>query len=59
MKEFEKYGDVTKVEFMKCELENLKQVNAVAKELSKLPKIDAVRDLPTLLYIESEANFWL
>ena len=45
MKEFEKYGDVSKVEFVKCELEDLKQVDKVAKELSKLPKIDGVRDL--------------
>ncbi|MCJ1318346.1 hypothetical protein MMC15_003674 [Xylographa vitiligo] len=42
MKEFEKYGDVSKVEFVKCELEDLKQVDKVAKELSKLPKIDGL-----------------
>ncbi|MCJ1476814.1 hypothetical protein MMC13_005483 [Lambiella insularis] len=42
MKEFAKYGDAGKVEFRKCELEDLKQVDEIAKELTKLPKIDGV-----------------
>ena len=41
-KELEKYGDVSKVEFVKCDLEDLKQVDGVAKELAKLDQIDAV-----------------
>lgn len=45
MKEFAKYGDTSKVEFRKCDLENLKQVDEVAKELAKLPKIDGVRSV--------------
>jgi NAD(P)-dependent dehydrogenase (short-subunit alcohol dehydrogenase family) len=38
-----KYGDVTKVEWMKCDLEDLKQTDEVAKELKeRLTRLDAV-----------------
>ena len=33
---------MSKVEFVKCDLEDLKQVDGVAKELAKLDQIDAV-----------------
>lgn len=42
--ELKKYGDVSKVEWKKCNLEDLKQVDEVAKELkSQLNQLDAVR----------------
>jgi len=45
-KELEKYGDVSQVEFIQCDFENLKQVNEVAKKLSKLEKLDGVSRSP-------------
>lgn len=42
LKELEKFGDVSRVEFVQCDFENLKQVDDVAKKLAKLEKIDAV-----------------
>lgn len=39
----QKFGDVSKVEWMKCDLEDLKQTDQVAKELEqKLERLDAV-----------------
>ena len=43
MEELKKYGDVTKVEWKQCNLEDLHQTDNVAKDLSKLDRIDAVR----------------
>ena len=40
--ELKKYGDVTKVEWKQCNLEDLHQTDEVAKDLSKLDRIDAV-----------------
>jgi len=40
--ELKKYGDVSKVEWKKCDLSDLKQTDQVAKELSKLTQIDAL-----------------
>jgi len=41
--ELKKYGDVGKVEWKKCDLEDLKQTDEVAKELkSKLERLDAL-----------------
>ncbi|KAI1378038.1 NAD(P)-binding protein [Hypoxylon crocopeplum] len=38
-----KYGDVSRVEFVKCELEDLKQTDEVARDLaSKLDRLDAL-----------------
>lgn len=46
-KELEKYGDVSKVEFIQCDFEDLKQVDEVAKCLVKLERLDAVSQPPT------------
>ena len=46
LKELGKYGDVSIVEYMKCELEDLKQVNEVANELKKLERLDGVSAIP-------------
>lgn len=40
--ELKKYGDVSKVEWKQCNLEDLQQTDKVAKELSKLDRLDAV-----------------
>ncbi|GME46638.1 Short-chain dehydrogenase/reductase SDR [Neofusicoccum parvum] len=37
-----KYGDVSRVEWKKCNLQDLKQVDQVAKDLSKLEKLDGL-----------------
>ncbi|KAF4548106.1 Short chain dehydrogenase-like protein 58 [Elsinoe fawcettii] len=41
-RELTKYGNIDHVEWKKCDLANLKQTAEVAKELSKLEKIDAL-----------------
>ncbi|KAH7053244.1 hypothetical protein B0J12DRAFT_739354 [Macrophomina phaseolina] len=40
--ELKKYGDTSRVEWKKCNLEDLKHVDEVAKELSSLEKIDGL-----------------
>ncbi|KAF2145269.1 uncharacterized protein K452DRAFT_245058 [Aplosporella prunicola CBS 121167] len=40
--ELKKYGDVSRVEWKKCNLEDLSQVDQVAKELSKLEQLDGL-----------------
>ncbi|KAF4541049.1 Oxidoreductase [Lasiodiplodia theobromae] len=40
--ELKKYGDTTRVEWKKCNLEDLKEVDAVSKELSRLEKLDGL-----------------
>lgn len=40
--ELKKYGDAGRVEWKKCNLEDLKQVDEVAKELSSLEKLDGL-----------------
>ena len=40
--ELKKYGDVSKVEWKQCNLEDLNQTDKVAKELSKLDRLDSV-----------------
>jgi WW domain-containing oxidoreductase len=41
--ELAKYGDVSKVEYVKCDLKDLKQVDTTAKELrGKLSRLDAL-----------------
>ncbi len=39
-----KYGDVNKVEWKKCNLEDLKQTDEVSKSLAKLDRLDAVSE---------------
>lgn len=42
--DLQKYGDVSKVEWMQCDLEDLKQTNQVAKDLQqRLDRLDAVQ----------------
>jgi WW domain-containing oxidoreductase len=41
-----KYGDVSRVEWKKCNLEDLKFTNDVARELRKLDRLDGVSNLP-------------
>lgn len=40
--ELKKYGDVSKVEWKQCNLEDLNMTDKVAKELSKLDRLDTV-----------------
>ena len=40
--ELKKWGDANKVEWKKCNIQDLKQVDKVAKELSKIERLDAV-----------------
>jgi NAD(P)-dependent dehydrogenase (short-subunit alcohol dehydrogenase family) len=50
--ELQKYGDVSKVEWMKCDLEDLKQTDEVAKELKqKLDRLDAVCRFKTIIVL--------
>lgn len=40
--ELKKYGDTSRVEWKKCNLEDLREVDAVSKELSCLAKLDGL-----------------
>ncbi|KKY13139.1 putative oxidoreductase bli-4 [Diplodia seriata] len=40
--DLKKYGDATRVEWKKCNLQDLKEVDAVTKELSDLEKLDGL-----------------
>lgn len=43
VKEPEKYGDTNKVQWIQCDLKDLKQTDAVTKQLKDEKRIDAVR----------------
>lgn len=48
MEELKKWGDTSKVQWVQCNLEDLKWVDEVAKKLkSEEKQIDAVRPAPT------------
>lgn len=53
------YGDTTKVEFIQCELEDLKHTDQVAQKLAKLDRIDGLilnAGLGVGKYNETEAD---
>jgi WW domain-containing oxidoreductase len=46
--ELKKYGDPSRVEWVRCDLKSLKQTDEAAKQLASLQQIDAV-SLPGVL----------
>ena len=46
MEELKKYGDTSKVQWIHCDLKDLKQTDSAAKQLQGEKQIDAVGDAP-------------
>lgn len=51
MEELKKYGDTSRVEWVRCDLKSLKQTDEAAKQLASLEQIDAV-SLPSVFIWE-------